>query len=131
MNELNISGSESMPLVIFNPESGMLKMEGVAIPENIKEFAEPILEWLSSYCSSPNTVTELNLFFEYLNTAATKFIFHVCEILNNSHRKNNCRVKLVWKYHRGDLEMLELGQEIFEDFICLTEILAIDEGMNS
>lgn len=130
MNELKITGSESMPFVLFNPESGSLKMGGVAIPENIKEFSKPVLDWLGKYCIAPKAATELNLFFEYLNTAATKFVFQVCQLLNDTHGKKNCRVKLIWRYQRGDLEMLELGQEIFEDFSCLTEIKAVDEGLS-
>lgn len=126
MNSLIIAGDKTTPRINFNPGSGMFEMGGLAVPEDVRELSEPVMQWLEKYCASPKRATELTLFFEYINTAATKFLFQVCEILNNTHGQDS-RVKLIWKYHRGDIEMLELGEEVFEDFNCLTEIVAVDE----
>ena len=43
MKELIIEKTSSTPLVVFNPETGQLKIEGRSIPENPGEFFETLL----------------------------------------------------------------------------------------
>jgi hypothetical protein len=126
MNSLIVEGDKSTPKINLDPVSGLLEMSGLAVPEDVRDLSSPVMKWLTSYCSSPKPSTELTLFFEYINTAATKFIFQVCEFLDDAHG-HDTNVKLIWKYFRGDSEMLELGEEMFEDFNCVTEIVAVDE----
>jgi hypothetical protein len=126
MEALHILGDETTPLVDFDAATGVLKMSGVAIPEDVREFFKPIKNWVTTYAKHPQSATELILDFEYLNTAASKMVFEMCDIVSAIHGSENYRVKLTWKYHRGDIEMLELGEEIFEQFFCLKEIQAID-----
>jgi len=126
MEPFIIQGDETTPTVDFNHTTGVLKMSGVAIPEDVREFFKPIKEWVNSYAANPQPATELILQFEYLNTAASKMIFILCETISAIHGNENYRAKLTWKYLRGDNEMHELGEEIFEQFYCLKEIVAFD-----
>ncbi len=126
MNSLIVEGDKSTPKINLDPVSGLLEMSGLAVPEDVRDLSAPVMKWLTNYCSSPKPSTELTLFFEYINTAATKFIFQVCKFLDDAHGCDT-NVKLIWKYFRGDSEMLELGEEMFEDFNCVTEIVAVDE----
>jgi hypothetical protein len=127
MKPLIIKGDETTPLVDFNAQTGVLVMGGLAIPEDVKAMFSPMKMWIEEYSKKPQPATELILHFEYLNTAATKIVFELSNMISNLHSLENCRVKITWQYSRGDLEMLELGEEILEEFICLTEIKAIDD----
>lgn len=127
MEPLVMGGSETMPRINFNARTGTFQMGGVAIPEDVRDITGPVLKWMDEYNQSPKPATELIFDFEYLNTAATKFVFLLCEKLNDLHGQNNCRVKLVWKYSRGDIEMLELGEEVLDGFECITSIVAVDD----
>ncbi len=126
MDHLIIQPDEVTPEVHFNPDSGVLEMQGVAIPEDVREMSLPIIEWVEEYSKKPCPATELILFFDYLNTAASKMVYQLCDMLSDLHGNEANNVKIIWKYYRGDIEMLELGEEILETFICFKEIVAVE-----
>lgn len=126
MESLIIQGDEVSPSVDFNAQTGRLVMRGVAIPEDVREMFAPVKDWVLSYLKSPQPATELIFYFEYLNTAATKMVFELGDMLSELHGREDCRVKVVWQYTRGDLEMHELGEEMIDEFVCLTEVVAVD-----
>ena len=77
MEPLIIKGDEVSPKVCFNPDTGLLEMSGLAIPEDVRSMFNPLKEWLIQYSESPQPATELQLYFEYLNTAASKMVFEI------------------------------------------------------
>jgi hypothetical protein len=127
MKNLEFKGDETTPSVIFNAEIGLLKMSGVAIPEDVRSFFAPLKKWIQQYTASPKHATEVILHFDYLNTAASKMVFEICDLVSALHGQEEYNVKLTWKYLRGDMEMRELGEEIFDQFFCIKEIMAVDE----
>lgn len=127
MESLILSGDEVSPHVNFNAETGILVMKGVAIPENVKEMFEPMNKWLQEYMNAPRSATELIIYFDYLNTAASKMVYNICDKLSDMHGEEETNVKITWKYTRGDVEMLELGEEILEQFVCFKEIIAVED----
>lgn len=127
MQNLEIKGDEATPSVFFDAEAGLLKISGVAIPEDVRGFFAPIKKWVNDYSLAPQRATELVFHFDYLNTAASKMVFELCDIVSALHGREDCNVKLTWKYLRGDVEMHELGEEIFEPFFCFKQIIAVDE----
>lgn len=126
MDPLIVSGDTVTPTVKFDANAGRLLMEGVAIPEDVREMFDPIRAWVSEYAENPQASTELVFFIEYMNTAATKMVFELGNMVSEIHKRENCSAKIVWQYVRGDLEMHELGEEMIEEFTCLTEIKAVD-----
>jgi hypothetical protein len=127
MEKFEITGDETTPTVNFDASTGLLKMSGVAIPEDVRSFFAPLKKWIQHYISSPQHATEVILHFDYLNTAASKMVFEICDMISALHGQEEYNVKLTWKYLRGDMEMRELGEEIFDQFFCIKEILAVDE----
>jgi hypothetical protein len=127
MEPLVIKGDEVTPTVEFNSETGVMYMGGLAIPEDVRTMFTPIKEWIMKYAEKPKPATELILDFEYLNTAATKMIFDIGTRISEIHGNENTDVKITWKYTRGDVEMLELGEELLDEFLCFKEIIAVEE----
>jgi hypothetical protein len=126
MEPLVIVGDKITPHINFNAKTGLLAMGGLAIPEDVRTMFAPVKKWIEEYSDSPMPATELALHFEYLNTSATRMLFEICSMISDLHAKENCRVKITWQYNRGDAEMRELGEEMIDEFICLTEIVAVD-----
>ena len=54
-------------------------------------------------------------------------VFEIGNIVSNLHGRDDCDVKIIWQYTRGDIEMLELGEEMLEEYLCFTDIQAMDE----
>jgi hypothetical protein len=127
MENFEIKGDETTPTINFDANTGLLRMSGVAIPEDVRSFFAPIKKWINIYLAAPQAATDLVLHFDYLNTAASKMVFEICDIISALHGNEDYNVKITWKYFRGDNEMRELGEEILDQFFCFKEILAVDE----
>lgn len=126
MENLIIEGNETTPYVRFDTQKGEFKMGGVAIPEDIRELYFPIKSWLANYSISNSANGAFEFYFEYLNTAATKMIYEMCNLINKISSVRN-GVSIKWFYQRGDTEMYEIGEEVLSHFDCPTQIIALEE----
>ena len=50
---------------------------GKSLPEDVKEFYDPILSWLKEYKNDPNEETTFVMRMEYFNTASSKMILEM------------------------------------------------------
>jgi hypothetical protein len=125
METLFIEGNETTPYVNYDSQNGIFRMGGVAIPEDVRELYGPIKSWLSNFSTTIKPNSTFEFYFEYLNTAATKMIYEMCNLIDKiSTVKDGIKIK--WFYHRGDSEMFELGEEVLSHFTCKSEIIAVD-----
>lgn len=114
---LYIDSSDSTPGVRLNKQEGKLEFTGKSLPENVKEFYSPILDWIKKYLDEPNELTKVIFNFEYFNTSSSKVIMDIIEklkILQDNGRK----LEIDWYYIEEDDDMLEAG----EDYSDITEI---------
>lgn len=117
MDILNIPESPDTPAVNLDPTTGIIEMSGKSLPENIKEFYGPIINWLTAYSASPQPQTLLRMRMDYFNTASSKMIMEILEVLDRMHL-NGHNVKVEWRYSVDDEDMLESG----EDYAALLNI---------
>ena len=125
MKPLVQKGNETTPYVNFNNSKGKFEMGGIAIPENVYDVFNPIKEWLNTYSTIQNESPEFEFYFEYLNTSATKMVFDIFSIIDQM-TTGASTAKIKWYYNRGDVEMLELGEEMLDEIDCASEIIALD-----
>ncbi len=106
MQDLLIESTRKSPLVSL--QDGNLQFSGRAIPENPADFFKPVMVWIKEYTKSLADHTTIDLKFEYINTAATKWIYNVLKILGEveGHQK---KMVVNWHYEVGDDDMYELG----------------------
>jgi len=100
--------------VDFDPENGILEMEGESYPENAIDFFQPIFDWITTYISTLGKGVVLNLKLNYLNTSSTKCILDIFEMLEQYHIEGG-DVQINWYYAEDDEDILEMGEEIGED----------------
>jgi len=110
MSVINIEHTETTPKVIFNKETGVFIIEGKTLPENVNQFYEPLLDWLTDYINNPNNETILNLKLEYINTASSKAIFSIFLKLEKLIEKGK-KAKIIWYYADDDEDMMDVGEE--------------------
>jgi len=108
--------TQSTPEVKLDKENGEMEFSGRSLPENVKEFYNPIIEWIDNYLKEPQSSTKVIFNFEYFNTASSKMILDIIEKL--SELNNNSDLKVDWYYIEEDDDMLEAG----EDYSDITEI---------
>lgn len=119
MNDIYLARTLHSPEVDFRFSEHALTMTGEAYPENANEFFHPLLLALESYLHKvDDRDIEFNFRLTYFNSAATKMLYSLFELLNESACTNN-RVILNWYYDAEDDTILEFGEGIHDDFRAL------------
>ena len=110
MQDIYIEKTTSMPAVSFK-NTGEIKLEGRALPENASVFFDPLKKWASEI-----DVKEINIEFnlDYFNTSVSKQLMDLFRNFENNH--NIETINITWMYEDGDEEMLESG-EVYEEML--------------
>jgi hypothetical protein len=108
MQNLYIEETIKTPGVYFDGHSGVLKLNGRAIPENPEDFFTDIIDWLFEYFKQPSDETVVHVQLEYINSGSSKFILEFFHILEEKHQ-NGSKSKVNWYYEEDDEAVYELG----------------------
>ena len=110
MQDIYIEKTTSMPAVSFK-NTGEIKLEGRALPENASVFFDPLKKWASEI-----DVKEINIEFnlDYFNTSVSKQLMDLFRNFENNHHIET--INITWMYEDGDEEMLESG-EVYEEML--------------
>ncbi len=105
---LIIKKTTRTPEVNFDFSSGILEMNGVSIPENAKNFYQPIADTLQKYLQNPSIKTTFIFRFEYFNSSTTLEIVSFLRITEKVHKKSS-EIFVIWYSEEGDEDMLDVG----------------------
>jgi hypothetical protein len=109
MKELTIKKTSNTPGVSFNPETGIMKIEGRSIPENPGDFFDPLIEWLEEYFQQPADVTKFEMSLEYVNSGSSKYLLGIFRIIKKRHDEGKpCNIS--WYYEEDDEAIFSLGE---------------------
>jgi len=112
-----LEATQSTPEIKLDKENSKIEMSGRSLPENVKEFYGPVINWLDEYIKTPNDKTKVVLNFEYFNTASSKMIMDILERIKEI-REQGKEIDVDWCYIEEDDDMLEAG----EDYSEITEV---------
>lgn len=108
MEILSIKGTQETPEILFDKAAGIFSISGKSLPEDVKEFYNPVLSWIEEYATSPNPETRLKVKMDYFNTASSKKILKLFElfkgIIDGGHK-----VIIDWYYQEDDEDMQDAG----------------------
>lgn len=114
MNTLDYKATPATPEIYYGGDEKLL-IKGRSMPEDVKVFYQPLLDWASTIQVGTLSV---DVKLEYMNSATSKKLLYVLKILDaNNHIK---KLTINWYYEEGDEEALESGQ-IFEEFLLKAE----------
>jgi hypothetical protein len=108
MKELRIAPTKTSPEIILVP-TGMIKIMGRSIHENVSEFFAPVDEWINEYIEVPAELTCVDMNLEYFNSASAKVFIHLLEQIKHVTLKNK-KFIFNWYYEDGDEDILERGE---------------------
>ena len=114
---INIDGTTESPEISLNAREGIIRFSGRSLPENPKTFYSPIKEWLTEYTKNPAPSTNVSFMFDYFNTASSKLIMEIIDVIKTVEEKNSNLI-IDWHYQEDDEDMLEAG----EDFEAVTGV---------
>lgn len=109
MEKLEIEKKNNTPSVVFDPELGLLKIEGRSIPENPGEFYEDLIDWVKEYFENPCASTKIDLNLEYVNSGSSKYLLGFFKVIKKEAGNDN-KVTINWYYEEDDEAILSLGE---------------------
>lgn len=125
MDPLHLPQTELTPLVIFDSQSSVLKVEGKMIPENIEEIMAPLNRWVDSYLT-PNSTLHVLFRLYYYNTSSSRQFFLFCKKLDEFYAKG-ARITVRWEYEEGDEESRSDAGEFLGGVKFPHEIVSVTE----
>ncbi|MDP3556802.1 MAG: DUF1987 domain-containing protein [Bacteroidota bacterium] len=121
MKNLVIPSTKKTPEIIFKA-SGDLMISGSSLPVNIKDFYQPILDWLEELKNSNPSTVSLAFDLDQINSSSTRIFLQIIRLID-TFNDGKFNFSIAWHYDKDDEDLLELGkgfQEIINrkfDFI--------------
>lgn len=126
MDILRIEQTKSTPLVVFDPETNTLQIEGQSYPENAFKFYEPLFLWLEKQLAAIGEMTlSIYIRMPYINTSSSKCMMMLLEKLEQAHLDGK-KVGIHWYYDADNEMALECAEEFSEDLTLPFEICAAE-----
>jgi SiaC family regulatory phosphoprotein len=110
MEKLNLKPTSKTPRVILNKDENQFLISGKSLPEDVREFYNPVFEWFDSYFTEPNPVTTLIFEISYYNTASSKIFLDLLFFIKDAIDKG-ININIIWRYEQDDDEILEAGHD--------------------
>jgi hypothetical protein len=110
MKELSIE--KTAKTLEVNCLPGKINFTGCSITNDPKVFFTPIKNWVRDYTKKPEKLTEVNLKFDYIDTASVKYVFEILTELKEVNERKGYSVIVNWFFDYDDPEILELGEII-------------------
>ncbi|PLX15791.1 MAG: hypothetical protein C0599_16225 [Salinivirgaceae bacterium] len=54
MENLSIKGTDDTPSIELNKEQNIYTISGMSLPEDVKSFYRPVIDWFTKYFNEPN-----------------------------------------------------------------------------
>jgi hypothetical protein len=108
MQDIDIEATSSTPQIDFD-QSGRLMMKGRSLILNVKDFYDPLIEWISKLIAP---VVRFTIDFDYFNSASSKQILEMLKLIDSNNNVKDFDV--FWHFEKDDEDILEIGQ-IFEE----------------
>jgi hypothetical protein len=112
---LQVASRDFIPEVNLDPETNHFWITGDSYHEYTYEFYEPIFQWLRQYLSKPVGDIRMDFRMTYFNTASSKCLFDIIEILFEYQSEEYGSVEVNWFYKEDDEDMYETGQDYIQD----------------
>ncbi len=125
MKSLSITGSQSTPTILCNPDSGVMTMQGDSYPENSFEFFSEVIEWVEQFLQHSASPLQLDLQLIYMNTSSVKAMMDIFDLLEAAFEQKRA-VSVRWYYDPDNERVVELAEEFKEDCSFPFDILPHD-----
>ena len=109
MQSLQIEGTPTTPTILCSVEKKQINIYGRSIPENAKDFYDPLFKWIAEFGNSDVPGIKASFFLDYINSISYKTIFDIMVKLEEIKLKGK-EITVLWKYEEDDDEIFEEGK---------------------
>lgn len=126
MDRLYIEKTKGTPMIDFNPDNNVLKIEGQSYPENAFKFYEPVLKWIDEFLENTQgeILIEIDFHLPYINSSSSKCIMMLLERFDSAYSDGR-NIKVNWYYDADNESSLECAEEFKEDLMLPFNLLNI------
>lgn len=110
MDNLFIQRNVDSPEISLNFSEQKFCFEGKSLPENPEEFYRPVINLIKNFISTNPTKLVVDFKFEYFNTASSKKILDILDILDKNMDSKNLNIN--WYYKSSDEDIREAGEDM-------------------
>ncbi len=110
--------SDFSPRAEFSNTTGLFELAGVSRPENVSAFYSQLIDWLKLFEQEsvhsgawPGNGITFNFKLTYCNSASSKYIFQILEIIL-SWKRFGIQPVINWYYDESDDKMKDDGQDL-------------------
>jgi hypothetical protein len=114
--KIEIERGDIYPDVILDKENGIFEIRGISLPENGKDFYQPVLDFLNEYSQEPQDLTHFVFNLRFFNISSSKMFMFILYKLKEMHDSGHS-VLVTWCY--DDEDIFEAGKD-FEHMVPLT-----------
>ncbi|MCC6600172.1 MAG: DUF1987 domain-containing protein [Crocinitomicaceae bacterium] len=117
MPQLKLESTKSTPGILFDTDSGIYKVGGIATPLNAYEYFKNIADWLKENEAQilSGSVFKFNL--PYFNSASAKGLMLLLTALK-AMLENGTILEIIWYVEPADEFMIEAG-EMYQEILGL------------
>lgn len=115
METIRLPGTDDCPEIVLDKETNEFKFLGKSLPEDVREFYEPIHQWIDDYVVDPNEATVIEFNLEYFNSASSKQILDILERFAVI-AENGKKITIKWHFSEDDEDMEDAG-EAYADIV--------------
>ena len=126
MESVRIEKSGKSPLFIMR--DGYIRLSGRSIPQNSRQLYKPCLDWVEQYILAPAKKTQIDLFFEYIDTSSIRCIVDILALLGSIPKNSDNEIVINWFYEKDDDDAYDLGAYIQAHLKVPFNIIPVDEG---
>lgn len=124
MKPLDIPATNTSPLIRFEPEGAVLRIEGESYPEYSFEFFQPVMAWLKERLNGGLGLKAV-IDISYMNSSSTKCMLDILDLLEEAHGQG-APVAVEWRYDAANPRALDLAHEFKEEVTFAFDILAVE-----
>lgn len=115
MKLIKINHSDIYPTIIMDKENGIFEIKGVSLPENGKEFYQPVLDFLDEYSHDANKITLFVFNLKFFNISSSKMFLYMLYKLKELSDSGKA-VVVIWSFDHDDI------REAGEDFQHMVDV---------
>ena len=105
----SVNRTTKTPEINGDLENGELKITGVSIPEDAKDFYFPLRTWMLDFIQCPKDSLRFTVEMDYFNTSTSSILLNLFQLFQRAGEKKN--VEILWIYEEDDLDMKEVGED--------------------
>jgi hypothetical protein len=113
LDKLYLKPTEETPEIIFDKDKPEFRVTGKSYMEDATAHYNMVIAWLKLYSQQPNDITVFKFELEYVNTASSKIVHDILDVLDNMYL-DGANVVVEWHFYEEDEDMEELGREFEE-----------------